>query len=144
MVLVQRTTDPLTGESTIVLIPDENKARAGQHEQAFRFAARDEETQYAELVRSGMALTQEQLDREKEKLREQDLREKYAEAISCIFYALRNGEMNQSKLIEYWQKNQANYDTSNREVKQALKQLAGICWTVKKGVDNARIYRLIP
>ena len=63
LVLIQRFQNPISGESTIIVTPDENKARAGQSEQAFRFAARDQETEYEELVYSCEELTIEQIKR---------------------------------------------------------------------------------
>ena len=143
LILVQRSIDPISGESTIILTPDENKARAGQHEQAYRFAARDNETEYAALVVSGMPLTREQLEREKANLREQELREQYADEIDLVEYFLRkNPAAIQSKIIEYHHTNSKNYGFGRPRLTDALKAMSGICWTITKGSNNSKIYRL--
>ena len=143
LILIQRTTNPLNGESTIILTPDENKARAGQQEQAYRFAARDNETEYAELVLSGRALTLEQIGREKANLREMELRESYADEIDMVEYFLRkNPDSVQSKIVDYWKENSDNYGFGRPRLMNALKALTGICWTIRKGSNNSKIYSL--
>jgi hypothetical protein len=143
LVLIQRFQNPISGESTIIVTPDEHKARAGQSEQAFRFSARDQETEYEELVYSCEELTIEQIEREKKNLREQNLREAFADEIDMVEYFLRENPASvQSKIVDYWKANSDNYGFGRPRLMNALKALTGICWTIRKGSNNSKIYSL--
>ena len=83
------------------------------------------------------------MEREKEKLHEQNMREAYKEEIDMIEYFLRKNPASvQSVIVKYWYANKDNYTFGRPRLMNALKALTGICWTVKKGSNNSKIYSL--
>ena len=83
------------------------------------------------------------MEREKEKLHEQNMWEAYKEEIDMIEYFLRKNPASvQSKIVDYWKANSDNYGFGRPRLMNALKALAGICWTIRKGSNNSKIYSL--
>jgi hypothetical protein len=100
---------------------------------------------YIEMLNSISRIDDDEAQQVVTDRRNQELRERYeTERLFVTTLIHKRGLLNETEIVKARKENgDLSGEISERGLKTALKKLTGICWTVKRGENHAKVYNLM-